>query len=114
MRHKLMLSSLILITAAILISCNGIEPPVSNSNATSKPANTSLAPETTYADGVRRITTGELEELMKSGEVFVVDVRNQDSYDMGHIPGSRLMPSAEIEKYLKDLPRDKMIVTYCS
>ena len=114
MRHKLVLSLLILITAAVLISCNGIESPITNSNTTPKPANTNLGPETTYADGVRRITTGELETLMKNGEAFVVDVRTQDSYDLGHIPGSKLMPSAEIANYLKDLPRDKMIVTYCS
>ena len=114
MRHKLVLSLLILITAAVLISCNGIESPITNSNTTPKPANTNLGPETTNADGVRRITTGELETLMKNGEAFVVDVRTQDSYDLGHIPGSKLMPSAEIANYLKDLPRDKMIVTYCS
>jgi 3-mercaptopyruvate sulfurtransferase SseA len=114
MRNKFALSLSILIAAVVLISCNGIESPITNSNTTQKPANTNVGPETTYADGVRRITTDELEALMKSGEAFVVDVRNQDSYDLGHIPGSKVIPAAEIGNHLKDLPRDKMIVTYCS
>jgi rhodanese-related sulfurtransferase len=71
-------------------------------------------PETIYADGARRITTGELETLMKNGEAIVVDVRNQASYDLGHIPGAKLIPAGEIANHINELPRDKMIVTYCS
>jgi ArsR family transcriptional regulator len=63
---------------------------------------------------VRRITTSELETLIKEGRAYVVDVRSQDSYDMGHIPGSRLIPANDIVKHIDQLPRDKMIVTYCS
>jgi len=35
-------------------------------------------------------------------------------YDTGHIPGSKLIPSPEITNRVGELPRDKMIVTYCS
>ena len=51
---------------------------------------------------------------MKDGKAVVIDVRNQAAYDMGHIPGSRLIPAGEILNHVNDLPRDKMIVTYCS
>ena len=67
-----------------------------------------------YPDGVNRVTTDELEALMKEGKVFVVDVRSQDAYDLGHIPGSKLIPSNDIGSRTKELPTDKLIVTYCS
>jgi len=106
MRHKFLLVMLVLVTAAVLISCNRV--------AGSKQQKTQLGPETTYADGARRITIPELEALMKNNEVLVLDVRTQTMYDSGHIPGSRLIPSGEILNHVNELPRDKMIVTYCS
>lgn len=65
-------------------------------------------------DGVRRITTAELEELMNQGKVVVVDVRNQAAYDLGHISGAKLIPVPQVGERTKELPRDKMIVTYCA
>ena len=112
MRYKIVLSLSILITAVVLVACNGVEHSA-NTNTTPT-ANPNLGPETTYADGIRRVTIDELTAMMKSGEAFVVDVRNQDSYDLGHIPGAKLIPAGEIANRLNELPRDKMIVTYCS
>ena len=108
MRHKFLLLSLALVTTAGLIACNAIDQVAKNQNKTQ------LGPETTYADGARRITIPELEALMKNNEVLVLDVRNQTMYDAGHIPGSRLIPSGEILNHVNELPRDKMIVAYCS
>jgi ArsR family transcriptional regulator len=51
---------------------------------------------------------------MKEGKAYVIDVRSQDSYDMGHIPGSRLIPANEILNHVNELPRDKQIIAYCS
>ena len=61
-----------------------------------------------------RVTADELDTMMKNGQAVVIDVRNQASYDMGHIPGSKLIPAGEILNHVNELPRDKMIVTYCS
>ena len=108
MRIKFLFSVLILATAVVLISCNSVDK-VANTNVP-KPAGTEVA----YADGARRVTIDELDAMMKKGEAFVVDVRNQASYDIGHIPGSKLIPAGEIANHLNELPRDKTIVTYCS
>ena len=99
----------ILAAAVIFAGCNAVDdrPNVVNT----KPA---PAPQTVYPDGARRVTTAELEAMLKNGEAFVVDVRNQDSYNIGHIPGSRLIPASEILNHVNELPRDKTIVTYCS
>jgi ArsR family transcriptional regulator len=111
MRLKTIYWAMILGAVLVLASCNAAEPTVNTNNNNSNPV---VGPPTTYADGARRITTDELETLMKEGNAYVVDVRSQDSYDMGHIPGSHLIPAQEFYKFVDKLPRDKMIVTYCS
>ena len=108
MRLKFLFSALLLATAAILISCNSVDK-VANTNVP-KPAGADV----TYADGARRVTIEEFDAMVKNGEAFVVDVRNQASYDLGHIPGAKLIPAGEIANHINELPRDKTIVTYCS
>ena len=101
--------ALIVAAAVVLAACNAVDR---NPNVVStKPAAT---PQTVYPDGAARVTTAELEAMLKNGEAIVVDVRNQDSYNMGHIPGARLIPAGEILNHVNELPRDKKIVTYCS
>jgi hypothetical protein len=112
MHLKLIYSGMILAAIVILASCNAQDTAVNTNNQNR--SNTPLGPETTYADGARRITTGELETLIKEGKVYLVDVRLQDAYDMGHIPGSHLIPAGDILRHIDQFPRDKMIVTYCS
>ena len=69
---------------------------------------------TNYADGARRITIVELQDLIKKHEAFIVDVRNEAMYNAGHLPGAKLIPAAEILNHLDELPKDKLIITYCS
>jgi 3-mercaptopyruvate sulfurtransferase SseA len=93
-----------LVTACSLHGKNSSQAQQANPNPASTP----------YPDGARRVTIEELEAMMKDNKVFLVDVRSQDAYDAGHIPGSKLIPSADIVNHLKELPTDKLIVTYCS
>ena len=110
MHHKALVG-LILFAFVFFAGCNGDEtsPKVAQSNT-----NAQKAPETTYADGARRITTIELNDLIKNNQAFVVDVRNETSFNAGHIPGAKLIPAAEILDHVNELPKDKLIVTYCS
>ena len=106
------LKILIVFVAITLAACNAADT-TSNNNATpATPAPTVAAHHPT--DNTPRVTTTELDQLMKDGKVVVVDVRNKASYEMGHIRGSVLIPVTEIGTRAKELPRDKMIVTYCS
>ena len=110
MHLKFLYLIFVALTAVMFSSCNAVDTKVHSQ----KTANSAASPEATYADGARRITIDELETLIKNGEAFIVDVRNQAMYDAGHIPGSRLIPSAEILNHLNELPKNKTIVTYCS
>jgi predicted sulfurtransferase len=65
-------------------------------------------------DGVRRVTPQEAREMVEKGKAIIVDVRGEDSYKAGHVKGARWIQIGDIESHIKQLPRDKMIITYCS
>ena len=68
------------------------------------------------AVGPERITIDELKaKLAKKEPVIIIDVRGAD-YDASatKIKGAIRIAPAELEARLKDLPRDKEIVTYCA
>lgn len=105
------MKTIILFVVAAFAACNSVH---SNSNTQANKAPTPAPTVAHDSDGIRRVTTDELAELMKEGKVVVVDVRNKESYDRGHIPGAKLIPVNEVGERAKELPKDKAIVTYCS
>lgn len=96
-----------IIGIAVLTACNSTDKQAATSSA---PAGTSSPP----ADGVRRITVPELQALVAKNQAVIVDVRNADSYNAGHIRGAKLIPVGETLNHVDELPKDKLIVTYCS
>ena len=62
------------------------------------------------------ITAEEAKHIMDSQEGYIIlDVREQDEYDAGHIPGAILIPYTQIkdsaEEALTD--KDQLILVYC-
>ncbi|HUS09320.1 MAG TPA: rhodanese-like domain-containing protein [Pyrinomonadaceae bacterium] len=107
MRLHILSVALLLVTLGILTACNSAEK-------TARTSSVSAPSAPTPSDGVRRVTVAELNDLLDKDEVFVLDVRNEASYNAGHIKGSKLIPEAEVVNRLNELPRNKFIVTYCS
>jgi len=65
----------------------------------------------------KNLTSEEFEEYRKSHhekDFLVIDVRQESEYELGHIPGAKLMPLAEVEARLFSLPADKDLIFYCS
>lgn len=67
-----------------------------------------------HGDGVQRITVADARAAVERGTAVIVDVRAEESYKLGHIKGALSIPGNTIEARLKDLPRNKLIITYCS
>jgi predicted sulfurtransferase len=109
------MKTIILFVAVGFAACNSVHSNANLDRIVEKSSTPTPVPVAQQPnDGVRRITTTELEDLMKQGNVVVVDVRNQQAYDLGHIRGAKLIPVGQVGERAKELPRDKMIVTYCS
>jgi len=63
---------------------------------------------------VMPISVERVYEIVTGGEDYIIlDVRNQDEYDEGHIEVAVLIPVVELEDRLDELPKDKPIITYC-
>lgn len=63
-----------------------------------------------------QITADEAKKIMDSGEEYILlDVREQDEFDEGHIPGSILIPYTEIDRKAEEIlsDKDKQILVYC-
>lgn len=58
-------------------------------------------------------TPHTLKEDLEKGAVYLLDVRDRESFEKERIPGARNMYLGELPRHLKDLPKDKTIVTYC-
>ena len=58
-------------------------------------------------------TPYELSSALEKKSVFLVDVRDSESYKKEHITGSMNIPFADIVSNLSKLPKDKTIVLYC-
>jgi 3-mercaptopyruvate sulfurtransferase SseA len=97
----------------VLTACNSAEWKNARTSPVATASPGAPAPPV-VADGARRVTVSELKDLLAKNEAIVLDVRNQTSYDAGHIRGARLIPETEVVSHASELPRDKLIVTYCS
>lgn len=68
------------------------------------------------ADGYQQITQEEAKEMMDNQEVIILDVREQDEYDSGHIPGAMLLPVGTIDETTaaEVIPeKDATVLVYC-
>ena len=70
--------------------------------------------QTTPADGVRRISVADARAEFEGGKAIIIDVRGDLAYRQGHIKGAQSIAINELESHLKDLPKDKEIILYCS
>ena len=62
------------------------------------------------------ITAQEAKQIMDSEEGYIIlDVRTQEEYDQGHIPGAILIPDTDIEAKAEEMLTDKsqLILVYC-
>ena len=105
---------------AVLVACNSQEANRGNrsvgdaaKNAPTPKNSQTIQPQNSL-DSARRITAEELHKLWEKDEVLIVDTRNEPSFKQGHIRGSILIPANEFSSRADELPKNKMIVTYCT
>jgi ArsR family transcriptional regulator len=64
-------------------------------------------------DDLEPVTRVELRRRMKHGLVTVLDVRPEDEFALGHLPGARNIPLSQLKHQLSKLDRKTEIVAYC-
>ena len=61
---------------------------------------------------VPEIDVDELAQRRAAGAV-VVDVRQPDEYEDGHVPGARLIPLPEVPTRVDEVPQDETVLLIC-
>jgi ArsR family transcriptional regulator len=64
-------------------------------------------------DALEAVSRRELLDRLEAGVVTVLDVRPEDEFALGHVPGAVNLPLAELERRLAELDPDREIVAYC-
>jgi rhodanese-related sulfurtransferase/DNA-binding transcriptional ArsR family regulator len=67
----------------------------------------------TNRGALEAVCAEELLAKTREGDVVVLDVRPEEEYRAGHIPGARSVPLERLEAYLEEIPEDQEIVAYC-
>jgi hypothetical protein len=101
--------------AALLAGCKATDS-AGNFNAAStvpNPAAQSQQPSNP-AETATRITVADLKQKLDAGQAVVYDTRAKTAYDQEHIKGALSMPSGEVAQRTGELPKDKLIVFYCT
>jgi len=73
------------------------------------------AASTAAQHDVRRLELPEFQKLHAAGKILVVDVRDEDSFANGHIPGAINIPLGTEDRRLERLRTERRpIVAYCA
>lgn len=73
-----------------------------------QPAATQPAAET------RRINVQDTQAAIAASNALIVDVRDEGAYKTSHIKGAKNIPLSQFEQRTGELPKDKLIITYCA
>jgi Rhodanese-like domain len=84
--------------------------------ASAAQSTTAVPPSTQNAeDKIPRVKVDEAKKMIAEGKAIIIDVRGADAYKMSHIKGALDVPLTKLnEGEFKDLPKDKLIIAYCS
>jgi rhodanese-related sulfurtransferase len=69
-----------------------------------------------YIDGrdeLEPVSLSELQRRVRAGDVTVIDVRPEEEFRSGHIPGALSIPVAQLKRRLAEIPKKKEVVAYC-
>jgi rhodanese-related sulfurtransferase/DNA-binding transcriptional ArsR family regulator len=64
-------------------------------------------------DQLEPVAATELLARLRDRSVVLLDVRPEDEYGLGHLPGALNIPLRQLEQRLAELPRNQKIVAYC-
>ncbi len=59
------------------------------------------------------VNLDELEEMIRSGDVVLMDVRPSSEFEQGHISGAVSIPMEKLMTEIKNLPKNGEIIAYC-
>jgi sulfur-carrier protein adenylyltransferase/sulfurtransferase len=71
-------------------------------------------PSSAPGAGIREVTAEQLKQRIDAGEnLFVLDVRNPNEFQICRIPGTVFLPLPELPTRFAEVPRDREVIVHC-
>lgn len=111
---------LFLLFAAVFIAVIACAKPTVNASDTtivangSTPGSTPTPSPSATPDEAPRIELADAKKAFDEGNAYIVDARPADAYKEEHIKGAVNITSGTLDAHLKELPKNKKIIVYCS
>src|SRR5438552_6957382 len=64
-------------------------------------------------DALEAVSRKELISRLRDGLVTILDVRPEDEFALGHLPGALNIPLGNLKQRLAELPTDREVIAYC-
>ncbi|MFN2501992.1 MAG: rhodanese-like domain-containing protein [Pyrinomonadaceae bacterium] len=71
-------------------------------------------PTATPADDAPRVSLADAKAAFDAGTAYFIDTRQDTAYKAEHIKGAVNITSGTLESKLKEIPKNKKIIAYCS
>lgn len=117
----MVIGGIVAVSLLVWALSRSMKPPVSAgepaAQAAAVPTQQAALPASPATDDVGnapRITIDEFKKLYDANQVHVLDVRDIDAYAASHIRNTMQIPLSRVEGEIPYLPKDKLIVTYCT
>lgn len=113
MKKYIIIPGLLIMISLLLVSCSNANDSLEKMDFSDGSCGNPVETET--PEGYIKFTAEEAKAFMdEHPDSIILDVRRQDEYDSGHIPGAKLFPNEDISKETAaDLPEDKPLLVYC-
>jgi hypothetical protein len=63
---------------------------------------------------VQRISLKDTQAQLAKGQAVLIDVRTKESFDQSHAVGALSIPETDLAAHINELPRDKLLILYCT
>lgn len=68
-----------------------------------------------FAGGAVSINSAQARSLLaKDKRMVLLDVRTPEEYRQAHLRGAMLVPVGELQKRIKEIPRERAVLVYCA
>jgi phage shock protein E len=101
-----------LLAILILAGCSAPASAPAAAPAAAQPAATE-AQTIDVASLPRDVDVQTTAALREQPDVMILDVREQDEWDAGHIPGAVFMPMGQVPDRMSEIPKDKTVIVQC-
>jgi Flp pilus assembly protein CpaB len=101
----------LIILVAVLLVVIGYGAVMMIRSAATQPLQATATP---VAIEISRIKVDEAKALIDSGQAILLDARSAESYTSQHATGAISFPEAKELELLAQLPKDKILIFYCT